>query len=859
MPSPVVPLQALPAPALLFDAGAVVIAANPAAEQLAGRPLAGTSAEDLLRLLDARAPGGGPLTAAGFPVSRALAGEEVRGRPIEVAGAGGLRRTLRVSAAPVRDGGRVAGAVSLWQDVTEERRAGAEREAVARIPAENPNPVLRLEGGRTITYANAAARALLGDACAGPGTDVPDEIASMATAALAAGTPREAEYRRGDEVYLLSLVPLTDRRYVNVYGTAITGRKRAESALRESEAVARSFFENMFDACAICVPVVDAGGEPVDIRVLEVNPVFLHGLPVPAELVVGRTAFSILPEMDRAWLDRFREVARTGSAVRAEEPFPALGRWYHVAAFPVRGGRIAVIFRDVTEQRAAEEALRENTARLREQDLRLNLALDAAAIGTFDWDPVTDEERWDDRIRAQWGLPPGAPVTHEAWAAAIHPDDRPAVAAANERALDPAGDGRYAAEYRVIGRCDGVERWISARGQVFFEDGRPVRMIGTTADLTGRKRAELALARYADDLRASQDRLQGVIAATGAGYFHLSLQEGQGSISPRGAELLGFSTTEMPSLLEIAAEAQVRMHPDDMDGVIGSFLGFVEAETERQEMEFRVRTPEGGWRWVQAIGTSAERDESGRVVALAGFLFDIDERKRIEAALRRSNEELQRFAYVASHDLQEPLRSIVSFSQLLERRYRGQLDADADDYIDFIVEGGLRMQQLITDLLRVSRIETAARPLEPTDAGAVVAAAFRLLETPIREAGATVTVGELPCVLADATQLEQVVVNLLGNAIKYRHPDRPPAIRISARRAGPMVEFAVRDNGIGIEAEYFDRIFEMFRRLHTHDEYEGTGIGLAVVKRIVERHGGTVRVESTPGEGTTFFFTLPAA
>ncbi len=225
--------------------------------------------------------------------------------------------------------------------------------------------------------------------------------------------------------------------------------------------------------------------------------------------------------------------------------------------------------------------------------------------------------------------------------------------------------------------------------------------------------------------------------------------------------------------------------------------------------------------------------------------------------LERSNEELQRFAYVASHDLQEPLRSIISFSQLLERKYRGRLDADADDYIQFIVEGGNRMQALILDLLKFSRVETAAKPLEPTDVAAVVAGVVRTMEASLGEAGATVTVGDLPVVMADAAQLEQVFTNLLGNAIKYRRPDVPSAIRVMGRSAGSMVEFSIEDNGIGIETEYFDRIFVIFQRLHTKEAYPGTGIGLAVVKKIVERHGGTVRVESVPGEGSTFFFTLP--
>ena len=273
--------------------------------------------------------------------------------------------------------------------------------------------------------------------------------------------------------------------------------------------------------------------------------------------------------------------------------------------------------------------------------------------------------------------------------------------------------------------------------------------------------------------------------------------------------------------------------------------------------------PDGSVRDVEVAAFSFD-DETGPAIEV--ILRDVTDRKDAErhmaeyaAQLSASNEELQRFAYVASHDLQEPLRSIVSFSQLLERRYRGRLDSDADEYIGFIVEGGMRMRRLIRDLLQVSRVETAARPLGPTDADRAVADVLASLETPIREAGATVTVGDLPVVTADAAQLEQVFMNLLGNALKYRRAGVPPEIAISARQRDGMVEFAVRDNGIGIEPEYFDRIFEMFRRLHTHDEVEGTGIGLAVVKKIVERHGGTVRVESTPGEGSTFFFTLPGA
>jgi PAS domain S-box-containing protein len=233
--------------------------------------------------------------------------------------------------------------------------------------------------------------------------------------------------------------------------------------------------------------------------------------------------------------------------------------------------------------------------------------------------------------------------------------------------------------------------------------------------------------------------------------------------------------------------------------------------------------------------------------------------RRYARDLERSNADLERFAYVSSHDLQEPLRSIVSFSQLLERKYRGRLDAEADEYITFIVEGGNRMQTLILDLLAYARINTAGSNLHPIDAEDVLAAVERALALPLREAGAVFVHDPMPTVLADPLQLEQVFENLILNAIKFRRRDVPLRVHVGARRVDGFWEFSVADNGIGIEEVYYDRIFVIFQRLHTKDAYEGTGIGLAIVKRIVDRHGGTVRVESTPGEGTIFFFTLPAA
>jgi signal transduction histidine kinase len=226
--------------------------------------------------------------------------------------------------------------------------------------------------------------------------------------------------------------------------------------------------------------------------------------------------------------------------------------------------------------------------------------------------------------------------------------------------------------------------------------------------------------------------------------------------------------------------------------------------------------------------------------------------------LERSNSELEQFAYVASHDLQEPLRMVAGYTQLLARRYRGRLDEEADQFIEYAVDGVTRMQQLIQDLLAYSRVDSCGAEFLPVMMSEVLEWALLNLETAIESSGAIITHGELPAVSGDRTQLGSLLQNLIGNAIKFRGQN-PPEIRVGAERRGGEWVFEVRDNGIGIEPEYRDRVFEIFQRLHASEEYEGTGIGLAVSQRIVERHGGRIWVESAPGEGSSFLFTLPAA
>jgi light-regulated signal transduction histidine kinase (bacteriophytochrome) len=287
-------------------------------------------------------------------------------------------------------------------------------------------------------------------------------------------------------------------------------------------------------------------------------------------------------------------------------------------------------------------------------------------------------------------------------------------------------------------------------------------------------------------------------------------------------------------------------------------------EISSYTIEKRCLRKDGGLIWVRvtsSLPSAAERPSEWWISVVEDITHDKlaeEALKQTAGELARSNQDLEQFAYVASHDLQEPLRMVAGYLQLLSERYRGQIDAKADKYIAYAVDGAARMSTLIRDLLAYSRVSTRAEPLNPTSSQEALDFALKNLHSAIAESGAAVTHDPLPVVRADKTQLTQVFQNLVGNSLKFRDPGRPPRIHVAVREDQGQWLYSVSDNGIGFEQQYEEKMFVIFQRLHGRGSYAGTGIGLAICRRIVERHGGRIWARGEPGKGSTFFFTLPS-
>ncbi|MEW6297285.1 MAG: PAS domain-containing protein, partial [Thermodesulfobacteriota bacterium] len=458
-------------------------------------------------------------------------------------------------------------------------------------------------------------------------------------------------------------------------------------------------------------------------------------------------------------------------------------------------------------QAAQEARAQAETLQRRYQDL-----VHSVPAIVWEGDPQTFQFTFvSQRAEALLGYPVARWLAEPAfWVEHIHPEDRERVVATCRQATAEGRDHEF--EYRIAG-ADGRVVWLHDFVYVVADGtGRPQHLRGLMVDITARKAAEEAL-------RESEQRWRTLAEAMPALVW---MARPDGFVEYYNQRWCDYTGLPAEQLAGWGWEAV--WHPEDLPAGRARWQEALRAG-QPYEYEARLRRADGSFRW-HLIRAVPLREVGGQVLRWLGTTTDIDAQKRSAAELRRSNEELQQFAYVASHDLQEPLRMVSLYVELLAKRYRGRLDADADEFIGYAVEGARRMKALIDGLLAYSRVESRGQALQPTDSEAVLAQVLTDLQPAIAEGGATITHEPLPLVRADALQLGQVLQNLLSNALKFRNA-APPQIRVSARQEGNEWVMAVRDNGIGIDPRHAARLFQMFQRLHARDKYPGTGIGLA--------------------------------
>ncbi len=411
-------------------------------------------------------------------------------------------------------------------------------------------------------------------------------------------------------------------------------------------------------------------------------------------------------------------------------------------------------------------------------------------------------------------------------------------------------------ESRIVER-NGKVHWIDVHSTLLKKENALPDILISCNDITERKKTENAL-------KESEEKFRQIAENMGEVFWVIDSKTGEVIyVSPVYQWVWGRTCQSLYENNESWIEA---IHPEDRDRTVEMIWnGFDNIDEAKEGFEYRVIRPDGKiiWVWMQSFFI---RDESGEISRIIGVASEITGYKKAEEEinallneLKRSNEELQQFAYVTSHDLQEPLRTIASFTQLIERRYKGKLDEDADEFMGYIVDASVRMKQMIMDLLEYSRVGTRQEMYQAISMESKLNNVLVNLNDLIERTCAEITHDSLPVVFGDKNQLLLLFQNLITNAIKFRKEDEPPRIHISATCDHEKNEyvFSIADNGIGIEEQYFDRIFTIFQRLHTRDEYQGTGIGLSVAKKIVERHGGRIWVESEFGGGSVFYFSIP--
>jgi len=625
----------------------------------------------------------------------------------------------------------------------------------------------------------------------------------------------------------ISQIELDDKKLYTVILRDITERKQAEEKLRESEEHYRLLFESN--------PLPMWVDDRDTLYFLAVNEAAIShygfnrdeflGMTIkdirPPEEISGLLTNLSKPPKSEEWSASRKHRKKDGTLIDVEVTS-------HEIVFLGRQARLALV-NDVTERKQAGEALKNSEIRYRRL---FESAKDGILILDADTGMIVDVNPFLTKLL---GYSHDLFLGKTIWELGFFKD----IAANRDNFLELRQKEYIRYEDLPLETAHGQRINVEFVSNVYEVDHHKVVQCNIR-DITERKQME-------DELRASEAKFSAAFFSSPLALVITTLDGKFVEANPAFCNLVGYLHEEVIGNTALGLGI---LGAQDRERLV-SALTSANGSVSNFEVQFRIR--DGSLRDIlYSLETISFR---GALHRLSTGL-DITERKHAEEELKRSNAELEQFAYVASHDLQEPLRAVAGMVQLLRQRYQGKLDERADEYIGLAFEASTRMQKLINDLLAYSRVDRYGKSFESTNVEAVLKVALANLQVAIQESNAAVLYDALPTVLADQTQLTQVFQNLIGNAIKFRG-ERPLQIHIGAQELDNTWQFEVRDNGIGIEPQYYERIFLVFQRLHTRREYPGTGIGLSLCKKIVERHGGRIWVESEPDQGSTFYFTIP--
>jgi PAS domain S-box-containing protein len=617
---------------------------------------------------------------------------------------------------------------------------------------------------------------------------------------------------------------------------------RLYERLRVSEQRLSAFFNSTAVGVAVLTP---------ERRIVQTNRAFQSMVGYSDEELQSSLFSSLLHEDDAPAVEQRLETLLLGrwssspAEHRWQRPSGAL-IWVESNFSLTRDGtgkpqHLVVLCHDVTERKQVQDALRRTQK-------RLESALQAGLTGTWMFD-IAAQRLYADENVSQYFVPfydlTGRGASLRSFLAAVHPEDRERVEAEIRDAVE--GQHDYHTEYRIL-KPDGSTEWISARGRVECDhSGRPVSLLGVVSSIQQRKQIEEAL-RVSEGFRQIADSMPQIVWTA----------RPEGAIdyyNERWYEFTGFSREDIQD-----DPWEALLHSSDVARWKEKWSQSVHTG-EPYHQEFRLWDRKARrWRW--HLGRALPvRDRSGAIVKWFGTCTDIDEQKHTEERLSRAIQDLEQFAFSASHDLQEPLRNVALYSQLLKRRYAVEWDRQANEFLDTIVDGSQHMMRLVSDLLAYTRAaQHDDLPVAPVAMDEILKQVLKALHSLIVESRAELTYDALPMVPLKEVHLQQLLQNLIGNALKYRRADVAPRVHVSAARLNGQWRISVRDNGIGIDPEHHERVFGIFKRLDPRGQSDsGTGIGLAICQKIVERYDGAIWVDSQSGRGATFHFTVPAA